>query len=96
MSISQSLSRLNYYGTHRWAGLEDSTVLGAGEKLITSLSAIDDDNPSVCQAHLEDWTVDLAPHVVGVGGVRAALEETTDDGPSAWARKIGFRSSGLA
>jgi len=79
--------------TYFWTGLEDGSILCTSKELISGLSAVDDDDPSIGQANFEHESVDLAPHMVGMCRVRAKLEEASDNGPSSGPGEIGFLGS---
>ena len=84
----------NTTDTHQRPRLEKSAILSTRKKLIGSVSAVDDDDPSVSEPHLEHGSVRFAPCVVSMCGVASALEEAPNDGPPTGTGQGGFGCEG--
>jgi len=53
--------------TYFWTRLEDVSIWCTSKELISSLSAVDDDDPSIGQANFEHGSVDLVLYMVCAG-----------------------------
>lgn len=75
--------------------MEYRSILRACEEFVGGLRTVDDNDPFVAKTYPENGPVDLAPFVVRVRWVCAALEQVAHDWPPPRAREVrGMRRRG--